>query len=266
MNALTVNNMHFSYSDTVPVLHDISLTIGKGERWAIIGQNGSGKSTLIRCIARLETVTAGTIAIDGFDTTAFSPRTLAKHISYVPQASMQVAPPFTVLEFVRMGRYPYRGIFAGDKQEDYAIAREALELTDTLQFAARPMNRLSGGELQRVFIAGAVAQRTTIMLLDEPVSFLDPLHQEIINQTLDRIHNEFKTTLITITHDINAALGNNSHVAAMVNGKVLFSGTTGSFRDRSAELLQMVYTTGFESATGAESGRHFLFPIKREVT
>jgi iron complex transport system ATP-binding protein len=127
------------------------------------------------------------------------------------------------------------------------------------------MRRLSGGELQRVFIAGAVAQRTGIMLLDEPVSFLDPMHQEMIQTTLERIHSECATTLLSVTHDISSALRRNTHVLALGEEKMIYAGSTDLFLSSSSSLLQEVFGIPFERATGKESSRIFFIPRQKVV-
>lgn len=260
MSSLQINNLSFRYAPDKQVIDNLSVAIKKNEKWAIIGKNGSGKSTLIRCLARLEVVDRGVVAIEGKDLHDYTSKELARICAYVPQATLRIPPNFTVVEYVLMGRYPYCGFPIRYQTEDRKIAAEAMELTDTTPFADRSMKTLSGGELQRVFIAGAVAQRTGMMLLDEPVSFLDPMHQEMIHATLDRVHREFGTTLVTVTHDINAALQRSTHVLALVAGKVAFSGTTERFREDAARLLQGVYGIGFEMIRGGADKRLFFVP------
>jgi iron complex transport system ATP-binding protein len=263
MAAIKVSNLCFGYDATKQVLDKLSVTINHGDVWAIIGKNGSGKSTFIRCLARLEHVEKGAITLAGKELHNYSAREMAKICAYVPQATLRIPPNFTVGEYVLMGRYPYTGFAVRYTSEDRKIAGEALELTDTSPFIDRPMKSLSGGELQRVFIAGAVAQRTSIMLLDEPVSFLDPMHQELIQATLERIHREFGTTLITVTHDINAALERCTHVLALVSGSVAFSGSVDIFKSDAVPLLRSVYGINFDTIEGTSAGRCFFVPQRR---
>ena len=100
------------------------------------------------------------------------------------------------------------------------------------------MPTLSGGEAQRVFLASAVAQKTGILLLDEPMGFLDPAHQEMIQRAIDRIREEFATTIVAVTHDVNHALNRFTHVCALVHGAPHFTGAAAAFRERAPELLQ----------------------------
>ena len=265
MPALQVNDLSFSYEKDKQVIDKLSVTINNGDRWSVIGKNGSGKSTLIRCLARLEKTGHGAITINNKLLHQFSSIEMARICAYVPQATLRIPPHFTVMDYVLMARYPYTGFPVRCTAADRSIVREALELTDTAVLADRSMKNLSGGELQRVYIAGAVAQRTGIMLLDEPVSFLDPMHGEMIHATLDRIHREYGTTMITVTHDINAALQRNSHVLALFSGKTVFAGTTGKFRVNAVDHLLKIFGIPFETVTGEVSGTEWFMPSKEAV-
>ena len=241
---INIKKLSFAYQQDKNVLNDISLSIESGERWAIIGKNGAGKSTLIRCIAGLEKDFSGSVKIKDTDVISYSTRELAKIVTYVPQAQ-GISIPFTVHDYVMMGRFPYQGFMAAATENDKAYVKEALELTDTVSFADRPMSQLSGGELQRVLLAGAVSQRTEVLLLDEPATFLDPLHQELIHKTLERIHDEYKCTIITITHDVNTALFRYQNVLALVNGSVYFSGTSEKLMENYSLALKDIYGISF---------------------
>ena len=255
---LTLSNLSFRFGEK-PILHDISATINTGELWAVIGKNGTGKSTLIRCIARLLHSKKGAILLKGKELSSFRPVDLARMMSYVPQASARAMPPFTVSDYVMLGRFPYQGFLAIPSAEDRQIVLQSMELTDTITLKDRIMNTLSGGELQRVFLAGAVAQRTELLLLDEPASFLDPLHQELLLNALLRIHQEYNTTIITVTHDTNAALSRYTHILALLEGSTYFSGTSKDLLTKCPDALFDIYSLPFEKAT-AQSGREVIVP------
>lgn len=256
---IQVSRLSFGYGGT-PVLRDVSVTVGQAERWAVIGRNGAGKSTLVRCIAGLETVERGTVKLDGREVGEYGARERARSMAYVPQARGERL-PFEVGEYVLMGRFSYRGLLAAPSREDRAIAEQAMELTDTAHLARRPMATLSGGELQRVLLAGAVSQRTAIMLLDEPTTFLDPLHQAMMQAALDRIHDQFKTTIVTVTHDINAAIERYDNILAILGGRVRYAGPVAAVAEEITALLEEVYGIGFDKATvGAEVRRTIVVP------
>jgi len=256
---ISIKQLSFAYQQGKNVLDNITLSISSGERWAFIGKNGAGKSTLVRCIAGLEKDFSGSITIKDTNVTSYSPRALAKILTYVPQAQ-GISIPFTVYDYVMMGRFPYQGFLAAATEKDKEYVKEALELTDTASFADRPMNRLSGGELQRVLIAGAVSQRTEVLLLDEPATFLDPLHQELIHKTLDRIHDEYQCTIITITHDVNTALFRYRNVLALVNGAVYYTGSSDKLLENYSTALKDIYDISFVKGACPGKDRDFVMP------
>jgi iron complex transport system ATP-binding protein len=255
---ITVRTLSFAY-DSTPVLSNVSFSVERGERWSIIGRNGAGKSTLIRCIAGLEQTNSGSILINGRDIRSLHPRELGRLMAYVPQAQGRII-PYSVSDYVMMGRFPYQGFFAIPSNEDHEIADAAMELTDVSYLRERLMTTLSGGELQRVFLAGAVSQQTEILLLDEPATFLDPLHQSLLEKALKRIHDEFKVTMIIVTHDINAAISNSDNILSLVDkGCVFHAGKASDVAER-PELLQEIFGVPFEQGSLLTSGRRFVAP------
>lgn len=260
MSAIKVNAISFRYSENVTVLKDVSFAVQEKERWAIIGKNGSGKSTLLKCIGGLLPTCGGSIFIHGKPVTSYRSRELAKLIAYVPQAGNRSLPPYSVKEFVMLGRFPYQGFFALPGKQDREIVEAVLRLTDTDLLADRSLNTLSGGELQRVFLAAAVAQKTAILLLDEPMSFLDPLHQAMMQRSLDRIHDEFAVTMVTVTHDVNLALNRCSHIFALGNGKPFFIGTSDIFKENALKLLLEVYSITFSEIKNNNNNTRYYLP------
>jgi iron complex transport system ATP-binding protein len=256
---IQIDNLTFGYTDAA-VLKDISLSIAAGERWAVIGRNGVGKSTLIRCIAGLVQGDSGTVKVREKDVAAYSPRARARIIAYVPQAQ-GLRIPFTVYEYVMMGRFPYQGFMASASDEDVRFVNETLALTDTVSLKDRPMHTLSGGEQQRVLLAGAVSQHTEILLLDEPATFLDPLHQELIQQTLDRIHKEYHCTILTVTHDINNALYRYDNICALVEGRVYYAGTAVQLLQQYTTALKDIYGIPFVIGSIEGNSRTFVLPV-----
>jgi iron complex transport system ATP-binding protein len=249
---IEINNISFSYNHK-QILHTISLGIGEGEQWAIIGKNGAGKSTLIKCLAGLEKISSGSIILAGKKIETYPAKDIAKLISYVPQVSGRNS-PFSVFDYVMMGRFPYQGFLAIPTALDKKIVFESMQLTDTEEFAGRKMNTLSGGELQRVFLAGAVAQKTPILILDEPTTFLDPFHQLLIIKTLEKIHQEFNTTIIAVTHEISSVIDRYTNVLGLKEGAVLFSGTLSKNSIESTEIFRQIFDVDFEIAE-SKNGR-----------
>jgi iron complex transport system ATP-binding protein len=260
MAGIHVKDVSFHYTEEVPVLRKISLEIQTGQRWALLGKNGSGKSTLLKAIGGLLPVSGGSIAVEGKPVAEYRPVELARHIAYVPQATGRALPPFSVAEFVMLGRFPYQGFLALPGKEDRHVVEEVLCLTDTETLAGRPMQTLSGGELQRVYLAAAVAQRTGVLLLDEPMSFLDPFHHEMMYRSLQRVHTEFNTTIITVTHDVNFAINRCSHVCALRQGELFFAGRCDTFLEKAMHLLKGIYAIEFSEIVRTEDRFRFYLP------
>jgi iron complex transport system ATP-binding protein len=260
MPLIAANALTFGYAAHSRALEDISLEIEEKSTWAIIGKNGSGKSTLLKCLCGLLRCPAGSLSILGKPLASYRPRDLARLVSFVPQASNRLLPPFSVREFIMLGRFPFQGFFALPSRGDRAIVDAALELTDTGALADRLLTTLSGGELQRVFLASAVAQRTAILLLDEPMAFLDPMHQELIQRSIDRIQEEFSTTIIAVTHDINHALNRFSHLCALSQGKPFYVGLCEDFKRDALKLLHAIYSITFYEIKSYDEKHRFYLP------
>ena len=258
MPIIQLQSLSFAYPGSTPVLSDVSLSVEPGETWAIIGKNGSGKSTLLKCFGGLLTTKEHSVLVEGKCITHYKTMELARRIAYVPQAGARALPSYLVSEFVMLGRFPYQGFFALPTREDREIVNEALRLTDTWSLSERFMNTLSGGELQRVFLAAAVAQKTSLLLLDEPMSFLDPQHQDIILRSLKRIHDEFYTTIIAVTHEINMALNRFSHICGLINGKKYFSGPVSFFSKEAVKHLDAIYSMAFHEIKDGDAGVYFI--------
>jgi iron complex transport system ATP-binding protein len=205
MEPIQVQNVSFAYHRDRPVLRDISFTLPAGAFLAVVGPNGAGKSTLINLIAGLLAPQSGTITVDGVDINDCRPRELARRIAIVRQESVP-AFGFSVAEMVLMARTAHYGPLGFESEIDREHVAKALRITDTAEFASRPLASLSGGERQRVFIARALAQDTPILLMDEPTSFLDLRHQVGVYDLLKRIQLERPRTVVAITQDINLAL------------------------------------------------------------
>lgn len=199
-----LHEVTFAYRPDLPVLRGVSLAVETGVFLAVIGPNGAGKSTLIRLLAGLLQPQSGTISIGGTDIRSYSRRQLATKVALVQQEFIP-AFGFSVRETVLMARTPHFSQLGFERQEDHRMVADALAMTDTAPFAARPLADLSGGERQRVFIARALAQDTPILLLDEPTSFLDLKHQVAIYDLLKSVQRARGRTIIAITHDINLA-------------------------------------------------------------
>ncbi len=201
---IEVENLSFGYIPQSTILKDISFEVTPGTSLAIAGPNGAGKSTLLNLLCGTLVPKSGTIRIDAAPVESYSTKALAGKVAVVRQEFVPVF-GFSVIETVLMARTLYYDPMGFESKADKKIVAEALEMTDTIQFASRPLGSLSGGERQRVLIARALAQDTAILLLDEPTSFLDLKHQVGIYDLLKAAQLERDKTIVTVTHDINLA-------------------------------------------------------------
>ncbi len=223
MEILKIEGVSFRY-DAEWILKDISLTIGRGELWGILGPNGSGKTTLLNLIDGIISPQKGAIKIEGIAVGKIQRRNLAKLIAVVPQETAWIF-PLTVEEVVLMGRTPHLGRCEFESKQDFDVARSAMEATDVLGFSSRLIQSLSGGERQRVLIARALAQQPKMLLLDEPTSSLDIAHQIRIFELLRRLSEESGLTVLAATHDMNLASLYCNRIALLHKGDFYSNGT-----------------------------------------
>jgi iron complex transport system ATP-binding protein len=222
---LQATNVSFAYHRGAHALDDVSVSIARGAVVGLIGPNGSGKTTLVKVLNGTLTPSRGSVALDGVPLQTFARRDLARRIAVVPQET-HVTFDFTALEIVLMGRYAHLGAFALESQDDISIARRALAATGTDALASRQFATLSGGEKQRVVVAGALAQSSDILLLDEPTAALDVGFQFEIAALLGRLNREHGTTIVVSTHDLNLAAMLCTELVLMKSGRVLAKGAT----------------------------------------
>jgi iron complex transport system ATP-binding protein len=241
------------------ILRDVSLTVGEGEFLSIIGPNGAGKSTLLRCLDGILEPSRGKVQIDGRDISDFGRRELARTVSYVGQPD---AGPldYTVRSFVEMGRYPHVSAWAILSGADAAAVNDAMGLTEVETFADRPMSSLSGGERQRASIAAALAQGGSILLLDEPTSFLDYRHQVQILDLLERLHRDKGLTVVAVSHDLNSTVASSDSVLALKDGRVAATGTPAELLD--ADTLAEIYDADFRLVAGGHRGLPLVLPAR----
>jgi iron complex transport system ATP-binding protein len=205
MNAIIkVENLSFGYTAQSTLLQEFSFAVAPGTFLAIAGPNGAGKTTLLNLLCGALRPRAGRIMVDSAPVKSYSAEALAERIAVVRQGFVPMF-GFSVIETVMMARTRRFGAMGFASKADREIVAEALESTDTAQFASRPLGSLSTGERQRVFIARALAQETALLLLDEPTNFLDLKHQVGIYDLLKTAQLEKGKTVIAVTHDINLA-------------------------------------------------------------
>ncbi len=228
------------------LLNDVSITLKPATLYALIGHNGSGKSTLIKALAGETKPTQGAISLDGQDLSRFSPKTLAKQLAYLPQKLPDQA-GFTVAELVMLGRFAYQSWLGKPSDQDNTIVQDAMMLTDTQQFAQRPLTDLSGGEKARAWLAMCLAQRAKYLLLDEPLAPLDVVYQVQMLRLIQRLAHEFGLCVLVIVHDINLVAGFFDEVIALKGGRLCYVGSADTLM--TAEALADIFGVDFKLLT-----------------
>jgi iron complex transport system ATP-binding protein len=242
------------------VLDGVSFDAQRGKIVGLLGPNGSGKTTLLRIIAGVLKPQSGRVVIDGRPIEQLTRRELARRIAVVPQETHSTF-DFSVIDMVLMGRYPHLGAFALEGALDQAIARDALAATGTTALELRLFATLSGGEKQRVVIAGALAQAADMLLLDEPTAALDLGYQLAIAALLRRLNTERGTTMVVSTHDLNLAAALCEQVVLLKKGRVIAQGTTGE--TLTAANIRLLYDIEADVHYHPRAGHLTVVPIAR---
>ncbi len=248
---IEVERVSFRYAGSdAPALENVSISVRAGERLGILGPNGGGKSTLLRLILGLIEPTSGTVRVCGFSPSDARARGL---IGYVPQRpEVELGMPLSAWEAVELAvlwrRPPWRGL----TREERAELERILSLVGASTFANRPIGKLSGGQVQRVLIARALACRPRILALDEPMVGIDAAGQRTFADLLSVVHREFGLTILTVTHDLRAIAAASDRVACLA--RRLHS--HGSPRGLTPAILAELFSHDIAGLSGVLEGMH----------
>jgi len=221
-HTLEASSLSLGYGDRM-IVEDLTLETPHKKITAIVGANGSGKSTILRGLARVLKARVGMVMLDGRDIRHHASRAVARIIALLPQAP-QVPAGMTVSTLVSLGRFPHSSRWGGLSADDRKVIQEAMERLGIDGFADRPLHTLSGGQIQMVWIAMALAQQTDYLLLDEPTTYLDVAHQIELLERLAWLNRDFGKTIIMVLHDLNMAARYAEHIVVVSGGKVLHQG------------------------------------------
>lgn len=219
MNTIKIESLKVVYSGKA-VLKDLNLNFDTSGITSIIGPNGSGKSTIVKAIGRLIKPSGGCVLLDGRDIHSMPTKAIAKKMAILPQVPKS-PDDITVKDLVGYGRSPYRSMIRSSDLEGNNIIEWAINVTDLRDLSNRYVNTLSGGERQRAWIAMSLAQKTGVLLLDEPTTFLDIHHQLEVLELLERLHEQEKITIIMVIHDINHAARFSKRIIAVKDGCII---------------------------------------------
>ncbi|MFD5876715.1 ABC transporter ATP-binding protein [Streptomyces sp. NPDC060322] len=249
-----------------PVVHGASLALRPGRATALVGPNGSGKSTLLRALSRLHRVDGGRVTLGGpeglpeRDAALLGAREFAREVTLFSQ-SRPAPQGLTVREVVAFGRHPYRRGFGGPTAEDRTAVDHAMGVTGVRDMAGRPVGELSGGEMQRVWLAACLAQDTGVVLLDEPTNHLDLRYQI---ETLDLVRDlveEHGIAVGIVLHDLDQAARVADTLVLMRSGRVHAAGAPADVL--TAENIREVYDIRVEVGVDPRTGRLRIDPLGR---
>ncbi|MFJ5934542.1 ABC transporter ATP-binding protein [Streptomyces sp. NPDC093071] len=237
----------------VDVVHDAALTLRPGEVTVLVGPNGSGKSTLLRTISRLQRPRTAALVIDGdTDGLALSPRDFSRHVALLTQGRPTPG-GLTVRDVVEFGRYPYRGRWGKADPDGRTAVDRALALTGVAEFADRGAEHLSGGQLQRVWLASCLAQETGVLLLDEPTTYLDLRYQVELLDLVRDLADDHGIAVGAVLHDLDQAAAVADRVVLLHAGRAVADGSPQDVL--TAERLTDTYGIRIEVDTDPLTGR-----------
>ncbi len=242
---IRLENLSVSYDGKYLAVNKVNLNIEKGEILGVIGSSGSGKSSMLKTINKLVAPLEGKIIIDGEDITSYNEkqmRKVRKDIGMVFQ-DYNLVERASVIENVLMGRLGYKSvldtILGRFTDEEYGMARRALENVGLEDKIFKRADQLSGGQKQRVAIAKALCQRPKIILADEPVASLDIQTSKLIMKYFQRVNEKKNMTIVINLHDVNLAMEYCTRIVALHKGRIIFNGSAEEVDD---ELLERIYS------------------------
>lgn len=219
---MEIKHLFFAYGKNL-VIKDLNLEIKNNKITTILGANGCGKSTLFKLLTRVEKPKMGQILLDGKNIKNIERKEFAKKVAIVRQKN-QIAGDIKVEELVAYGRNPYIGFMQKQGIEDKQKIEEAIKVCGLEEIRKERVNALSGGQVQRVWIAMAIAQDSEILLLDEPTTYLDIKYQIEILKLVRELNKSLNKTIIMVLHDINQSIKYSDEVVGMYEGQILFKG------------------------------------------
>ena len=254
---MEIHQVVVSHDGTKKHLNGVSTAIPKGKITTILGPNGCGKSTLLSVMARNNRPLEGFAKLENRDLIEYKPKEFAKKLAIVYQQN-DIPQDLTVEKLVRFGRMPYSSLFKKESKEDEEAITWALTCTNLLEKRNYDLTALSGGERQRVWIAMALAQKSEILCLDEPTTYLDLYYQIEFLELVKQLNEKYGLTIVMVLHDINQAIQYSDHVIIMKDGSILAEGKPEDVI--TSALMKEVYNVNVVFRHDDEIG-YYLMPV-----
>ena len=220
---MEIKQVVVSYDGTTKHLNGVSTQFPKGKVTTIIGPNGCGKSTLLGVMSRNNKPIDGQAMLENRDLVEYKPKEFAKKFAIVYQQN-DIPQDLTVEKLVMYGRMPYSSLFQKKSAEDEEAVTWALACTNLLEKRDKDLSALSGGERQRVWIAMALAQKSEMLCLDEPTTYLDIYYQLELLELVKHLNEQYGLTIVMVLHDINQAIRYSDHIILMKSGNIVAEG------------------------------------------
>ncbi len=256
MNIFDVDSLDSGYG-TIRVLRNINVSVAPKDFLGIIGPNGAGKSTFLKTLSGLLEPLQGSVDFYGQKLSSYEPMEIARRMAFLPQFLANIN-PFRVENFIGMGRFPFLNFWEKNSREDREIINDSMKITGTVHLKDRLLSRLSGGELQLVCLARALAQNKDVIICDEPVSSLDIKHSIRIMDLLHRLNRE-GSTIITVLHDINMASDYCSSIMGLKGGGIFCHGKTADCL--TGELVSSLFDRECSMKKNPVTGNPYIYPI-----
>ena len=255
---LHIKDLNFSYKQQT-ILKDINMIVNQGQILALVGPNGSGKSTLLRCLNGFLQPDSGRVLLNGENIQYKKRKWISRRIALLPQ-NLEAVQQITVYELVAMGRSPYQQFGWFLKENDKKSIEWAIDYMDLDLLRDRPLDKISGGERQRAWIAMILAQDTDIVLLDEPITFLDLKYQWYLLEIIKQVRLQFNKTFILVLHDINQAMTVADCFAVLKEGSIRAYGQAQDII--TSHLLKDVYDVSARVYNFSDVARSVILPLE----
>ena len=254
---LEIKDIVVSHDGSKRHLNGVTTAIQKGKITTILGPNGCGKSTLLSVMARLNKPIEGFVKLDHRDLMDYKQKEFARKLAIVYQQN-EIPEDLTVEKLVRFGRMPYTSFFNQNGEEDEEAIEWALACTNLIDKRHNDLQELSGGERQRVWIAMALAQKTELLCLDEPTTYLDIYYQIELLELVKQLNEQYSLTIVMVLHDINQAIQYSDHIIVMKDGNVIAEGEPKVVI--TAQLMKQVYGVNVAFREDEQLG-YYMMPV-----
>ncbi|GAF64429.1 iron-siderophore ABC transporter ATP-binding protein [Bacillus sp. TS-2] len=252
---MEMKELTFSYQKGLNIIEQFTSSIHSKKVTTIIGPNGSGKSTLLQLLSRNLKSKSGEVILNGKQIQSYSSKDFAKKLAMVHQHN-EAPYDMTVEKLVSYGRTPYKQLLSSNEEADQEAINWAIQCTNLTTKRQSTLEELSGGERQRAWIAMSLAQKTPILFLDEPTTYLDLYHQLEILELVKQLNQKHGITIVMVLHDMNQAIRYSDHIMVMKQGKKVMEGTPSGVITR--EMIQEVYGVEAQVIVDQTYGLHVL--------